>query len=92
VTSSPVRIPLAADVQEFWHVVRIAYLSDRDTAAALRVGSGEVAVFDVHRGLNAAFLLVRGGGSFVELAVTGPTATICTDEITVGRLVPAPAG
>jgi hypothetical protein len=92
VTSSPVRIPLAAGVQSFWHVTRIAYLSDQDTAATFRVGSGEVVKFDIHRGLNAAFLLVRGGGATVEIAITGPAATICTDEVAVGRLVPAPAG
>jgi hypothetical protein len=91
-TSGPVRIPLAATVQEFWHVARIAYLSDRDTAAAFRIGTGEFVPFDVHRGLNAAFLLVRGGGSTAQLGVTGPAATICTDEVVVGRLVPAPAG
>jgi hypothetical protein len=92
VTSGPVRIPLAAQVEDFWHVVRIAYLSDRATTATFRIGAGEPVTFEVHRGLNAVFLLVRGGGTAAELAVTGTAATICSNEITVGKLVPAPVG
>ncbi|HET6530160.1 MAG TPA: hypothetical protein VFH03_06030 [Actinoplanes sp.] len=92
VTTGPARIALRSGVEDYWHVVRIGYISNRDTAATLRIGSGEARPFDVHRGLNAAFLLVRGGGATVEMTVTGPAATICTDEIAVGKLVPAPAG
>ena len=48
--------------------------------------------FDVHRGLNAMFLLLRVGGDEVELTVPDPAANLCTDEIEVGALVPQPAG
>jgi hypothetical protein len=79
-------------VTDYWQAVRVAYLSDRDTTATLRLGNGETVGFDVQRGLNAVFLLVRGGGTELELAVADPSAAFCTDEIAIGALVPAPAG
>ncbi|MBW6433819.1 hypothetical protein KZ829_08735 [Actinoplanes hulinensis] len=92
VTGSPVQVPLASGVIDYWHVVRIAYLSDRNTSATLRLGDGEVVPFDVHQGLNAMFLLAHGGGDSIELKVLDPAAGVCTDEIVVGNVVPAPAG
>jgi hypothetical protein len=86
------RIPLVASVTNYWQAVRVAYLSDRDTTATLRLVNGETVGFDVQRGLNAVFLLVRGGGAELELAVADPSATLCTDEIAIGALVPAPTG
>jgi hypothetical protein len=85
-----VRIPLEATVVDYWQVVRIAYISDRDSAATFRLGTGEVVPFDVHRGLNAMFLLVIAGGDDVELAVGDPAANLCTNEIEIGALVPQP--
>jgi hypothetical protein len=91
-SGSPVSIPLKGTLLDYWHVVRIAYLSDRDTSATARIGSGEVVPFDVHRGLNEIFLLAHGGGDSVEVDLADSAAGVCTDEITVGQVVPAPAG
>ncbi|MEV0718607.1 hypothetical protein [Asanoa sp. NPDC050611] len=85
-------IALAGTVTEYWQAVRIAYLSDRDTTGTFRLGAGEATTFDVHRGLNAIFLLVHGGGSSVDLAVADPATSFCTDEIEIGELVPQPTG
>lgn len=92
IAGSPVQVTLASSVIDYWHVVRIAYLSDRDTAATLRLGDGSLVPFDVHEGLNAMFLLADGGGDSLELKVSDPAAGVCTDEIVVGNVVPAPAG
>ncbi|MDI6102602.1 hypothetical protein QLQ12_28670 [Actinoplanes sp. NEAU-A12] len=91
-TGPPVRIPLESSLIDYWHVVRIAYLSDRDTAATMRLGAGEIIPFDVHRGLNEVFLLAQGGGATLEVDLLAEGAGICTDEIMVGSVVPAPKG
>lgn len=85
-------IPLDGSVVDYWQAVRIAYIVDRDTTATFRLGAGEKKTFEVHRGLNAVFLLVDGGGSQVELTVADPEATFCSDEIEIGELVPQPVG
>lgn len=85
-------IELAGTVTEYWQAVRIAYLSDRDTSATFRLGTGGATSFDVHRGLNAIFMLAHGGGRTVELTVADPAASFCTDEIEIGELVPQPIG
>jgi hypothetical protein len=92
ITGGPVSIPLESSVEDYWWVVRIAYLSDRDTSATLRIGAGEIIPFDVHRGLNEVFALASGGGGTVEVDLFDDTVGVCTDEVTVGQVVPAPAG
>ncbi|MEU4419837.1 hypothetical protein AB0F81_04375 [Actinoplanes sp. NPDC024001] len=92
VGGKPVRIPLRETVAAYWHVVRIAYLSDRDTSATVRIGADDPVGFDVHRGLNAQFMIVWGAGADLELTVADAATSLCTDEIAVGKLVPAPAG
>lgn len=87
-----VTIPLKSDVINYWQVVRISYLSDRDTSARIRVGPKAEASFDVHRGLNAMFLLLFVGGDQVELTVDDSRANLCTDEIDIGDLMPQPVG
>jgi hypothetical protein len=87
-----VTIPLQGEVVDYWQVVRISYLSDRDTTASIRVGDHPGTTFDVHRGLNAMFLLMLVNGDEVELGVRDPAANVCTDEIEVGALAPQPAG
>jgi hypothetical protein len=87
-----VTIPLQRPVADFWQVVRISYLSDRDTVATIRVGDHPATSFDVHRGLNAMFLLMLVEGDEVQLGVRDPAANVCTDEIEVGALAPQPAG
>ncbi len=86
-----VTIPLEAEVADYWQAVRISYLSDRDTTATIRVGDRAGVPFDVHRGLNAMFLLLLAEGDEVAISVRDPAATLCTDEIDVGALVPQPA-
>ncbi len=87
-----VTIPLEAAVPHYWQAVRISYLSDRDTTATIRIGAQPGVPFDVHRGLNAMFLLVLVEGDEVTINVRDPAAGVCTDEIAVGALVPQPAG
>jgi hypothetical protein len=87
-----VTIPLAGTVTEYWQAVRVAYIVDRDTKATFRLGTGEVRSFDAHKGLNAAFTLVWGGGTQVELTALDPRANLCTDEIEIGEIVPQPVG
>jgi hypothetical protein len=87
-----VTIPLTAGVVDYWQVVRIGYLSDRDTTATIRVGDHAGVPFDVHRGLNAMFLLMLVDGDEVELTARDPAANLCTDEIEIGALVPQSAG
>jgi hypothetical protein len=87
-----VTVPLAGTVTEYWQAVRVAYIVDRDTRATFRLGTGEIRSFDAHRGLNAVFMLVYGGGDQVELTAVDPQATFCTDEIEIGEIVPQPFG
>jgi hypothetical protein len=86
------RIPLQAPVADYWQALRIGYLSDRDTTATIRVGDHPAVPFDVHRGLNAMFLLMLAEGGQVVLTVGDPAANLCTDEIQIGALVPQSAG
>lgn len=85
-----VTVPLEGTLVDYWHTVRIAYLSDRETTAFLKVGQRPPMSFDVHRGLNAMFLLRMVDGDQVELSVADPQASFCTDEIEIGELVPQP--
>jgi len=87
-----VTVPLDGSVVEYWQVVRVAYIVNKDTSATFRLGDGEARSFAAHRGLNAIFLLVFGGGDQVELTVGDPLATFCTDEIEIGEIVPQPVG
>ncbi|GGN76208.1 hypothetical protein GCM10010112_48230 [Actinoplanes lobatus] len=88
----PVTIELDGSVQDYWQVVRISYLSDRDTSASIQVGRHVPRSFDIHRGLNAMFLLMLVEGDEAELKVDDPAANLCTDEIDIGALVPQPVG
>ncbi|MEV6305698.1 hypothetical protein AB0M02_40215 [Actinoplanes sp. NPDC051861] len=83
-------IPLESEVPAYWHVVRIAYLADRDTSARLRIGIDKPVAFDVRRGLNAMFLIVWGSGSSVQVEIVDKAASVCSNELHVGELVPAP--
>ncbi|MFC7534500.1 hypothetical protein [Actinoplanes sp. GCM10030250] len=86
------RIPLESSVPAYWHVVRIAYLSDRDTSATVRIGVEKPVGFDVRRGLNAIFLIVWGSGPDVQVDVLDKKSSVCTNEIAVGELNPVPVG
>ncbi|MFF0313027.1 hypothetical protein ACFYPH_00030 [Micromonospora sp. NPDC005252] len=85
-----VRIPLDKPRHHWDWVVRIGYLSSADGTAVLRFGQGSH-TFPVKRGLNQRFFEITGGDGAVELTVTGgPDLTLCTNEISVGDVVPKP--
>ncbi|SNT63946.1 hypothetical protein SAMN05421812_11641 [Asanoa hainanensis] len=88
----PTTLRLEKSVGDYWYAARIAYISDRDATATVRLGAGHEHQFDVHRGLNAIFLLLDGGGSELTMKLGDPAANICTNEIDVGSVVPQPAG
>ncbi|MCO8273969.1 hypothetical protein M1L60_25550 [Actinoplanes sp. TRM 88003] len=87
-----VTIPLESAVVDYWQVLRIGYLSDKDTTATVQSGDRPARSFAVRRGLNAMFILMLAGGDKVTLKADDPAANICTDEIEIGPLVPQPAG
>ncbi|WP_430787670.1 hypothetical protein [Actinoplanes sp. G11-F43] len=87
-----VTVPLDGELVDYWHTLRIGYLSDRETTAYIKVGHRPAMAFDVHRGLNAMFMLRMVDGDEVELTVEDPKASFCTDEIEIGELVPQPVG
>lgn len=82
-------MPLDGPVSEFEYVVRIGYLSAGDSPATFRLGDG-VRQFEVKRGLHQIFFKVVGGGGGVELTITDPAVTLCTNDIAVGKLIPWP--
>ncbi|MCY1136635.1 hypothetical protein OWR29_01395 [Actinoplanes sp. Pm04-4] len=87
-----VRIPLQSEVVDYWQVLRIGYLSDKETTATVQVGDHPARTFAVRRGLNAMFVLMLAGGDEATLKADDPAANICTDEIEIGTLVPQPVG
>jgi hypothetical protein len=87
-----VRIPLQSAVVDYWQVLRIGYLSDKETTATVQVGDHPARTFAVRRGLNAMFVLMLAGGDEATLKADDPAANICTDEIEIGTLVPQPVG
>ncbi|MGS2612917.1 hypothetical protein ACVCAH_00035 [Micromonospora sp. LZ34] len=86
-----VRMPLTKWLRNEWErVVRIAYISTGDSRAVLRHG-GATREFQVRGGeVRQIFLLMGGGGDTLELTVTDRTVRLCTNEITLGNLVPQP--
>ncbi|MGW3806156.1 hypothetical protein [Micromonospora sp. NPDC005113] len=84
-----VRMPLDKPRHHWDWIVRIGYLSSTDGMAVLRFGQGSH-TFPVKRGLNQRFFEITGGDDAVELTVTGSDLTLCTNEITIGDLVPKP--
>ena len=80
----PTEIPLDGPVAFGGWWVRIHYLAAEQTPATVAVGS---ATYDVILPLGEHDLYVAGGGDFdsVSLARGSRTATLCTDDIVVGR-------
>ncbi|HEX5597638.1 MAG TPA: hypothetical protein VFX61_16710 [Micromonosporaceae bacterium] len=81
------RIPLENPVLEWPWVVYFGYLSSGDSKATFQLGTA-VHGFEVRKGLNQIFLLIEGAGTAVNVTVTDPAVTVCTNVITVGKLVP----
>ncbi|HEY0952599.1 hypothetical protein [Nocardioides sp.] len=86
----PTRIPLDGPVAFGGWWVRIHYLAAEQTAATVTAGS---ATYDVILPLGEHVLYVAGRGDFdsITLARSSRTATLCTDDITVGRPQPQEA-
>ncbi len=80
-----VRIPLDVAVFDWPWMVRMGYLSDGDSPAALRLGNSTYE-FQVKRGLHQIFFPLAGGGDAVELTVRNPAVRLCTNDIDVGLL------
>ena len=80
----PAEIPLDGPVAFGGWWVRIHYLAAEQTPATVTVGS---ATYDVVLPLGDHELYVAGEGTFdsISLARGSRTATLCTDDITVGR-------
>ena len=88
VQQAPVTIPLDGPVAFDGWWVRIGYLSSGDSPVRVTAGS---AVHDttVRAGVHA--LYVAGGPRFDSVTIEGLVdgVTLCTDDVTVGRAVPA---
>ncbi|SCL66544.1 hypothetical protein [Micromonospora chersina] len=84
-----VRMPLDKPRDDWFWIVRIGYLSSSDGTAVLRLGQGSHE-FPVKKGLNQRFFEISGGGDAVELTVSGPAISLCTNEISIGNPIPKP--
>lgn len=86
----PTEIPLDGPVAFGGWWVRIHYLAAEQTPATVTAGS---ATYDVILPLGEHDLYVAGSGDFdsISLARGSRTATLCTDDITVGRPQPQEA-
>jgi hypothetical protein len=84
VGTEPVRIPLDGPVVYGGWWVRIGYLASDPTEATVQAGDATYHL-DLPAGLHAIY--VAGDGDFdeVTMAITNPNATLCTDDVSVGR-------
>ncbi|WP_155991908.1 hypothetical protein [Nocardioides sp. URHA0032] len=90
VQDSPVTIPLDGPVAFGGWWVRIGYLSSGDSA--VRVTAGSVSRdTTVRAGVHALYF--EGGPQFRSVTIEGLVdgVTLCTDDVTVGRVAPASA-
>ncbi|RZU72235.1 hypothetical protein EV384_0584 [Micromonospora kangleipakensis] len=81
------RMPLTGPRDDWFWVVRIGYLSSGDTTGTFRLG-GKEKQFPVRTGLHQIFFEFTGGGDTVELSVTDPGVTLCTNEVAIGTPTP----
>ncbi len=82
-----VRIPLEEPVWDWPWWVHFGYLSSGDATVTVQLGQATHR-FEVRRGLNQIYFRLAGAGDAVQLSVGNPDVTLCTQLITVGRLVP----
>jgi hypothetical protein len=87
VASRPVTIPLDGPVAYGGWWMRIGYIASADSPVRVRAGDAAYTT-EVEAGLHA--LYVRAGTSFdhVEISGLAQGASLCTNEVTVGRPVP----
>jgi hypothetical protein len=86
--TKPVRIPLDGPALYGGWWARIGYLASDATEATVQAGDATYHL-DLPAGLHAVY--VAGGGDFdeVTMVIDNPNATLCTDDVTVGRPEPA---
>jgi hypothetical protein len=82
------RIPLGVNTFVWGWAIRIGYMSTGDTTATFRLG-GATHTFPVHKGVNQYLFHLEAGGDTVELSLANPSLTMCTDDLTIGKVVPA---
>jgi hypothetical protein len=70
--------------------VRLEYLANRDGELQVSLATGRAARTPVHRGLNAVFLRLTGGGDYLRLSTTTPGLSVCATSAVVGEVEPAP--
>ncbi|MGC4895174.1 hypothetical protein [Micromonospora sp. DT31] len=83
------RIPMDGYLDEWPYAVHFGYLASGDGKATFRLGEA-TRELTLRRGLNEVFFLMEGAGSAVELTVETPGVGLCTNLVTIGRVVPAP--
>ena len=85
-----VRIPLVKTTFGWTWVLHMAYVASADTEATLQAGTTRAAV-PLRRGLNQVYVQVAGAVDAVHFSALAGTATVCTDELTVGTPTPIDA-
>jgi hypothetical protein len=83
----PATLPLTGSVIEWPWIVRIAYLSSGDSEVTLRIGK-QAQVFSAKQGLHEYFFHLTADGPTLEIDVHNPAVHLCTNEVTIGNLVP----
>jgi hypothetical protein len=84
VGTEPVRIRLDGPVAFGGWWVRIGYLASDATEAAVQAGDATYHL-DLPAGLHAVYVAGDGDFNKVTMSVANPGATVCTDDVTVGR-------
>ncbi|WP_373684442.1 hypothetical protein [Micromonospora thermarum] len=82
-------IPMERSLEEWPYVVQFGYFSEEATTAIIRLGDATREI-TLKNGLNEVFFLLKGAGHAIEITVRTPGVAVCTNLITVGRVVPAP--
>ncbi|WP_425413535.1 hypothetical protein [Micromonospora rhizosphaerae] len=81
------RVPLDGPLEEWPYVIYFGYLSSGDSTATFRLGEASREI-RLRRGLNQVFFQLEGAGDAVQITVADPKVAVCTNAITVGKLVP----
>ncbi|WP_374238192.1 hypothetical protein [Actinoplanes sp. DH11] len=81
------RIPLEAPANDWPWWVHVGYLSSGDSPVTFRLGEATY-TFEARSGLNQIYFKLQGQGDAVELRLSDPKVTFCTQKITVGTLTP----
>lgn len=64
--------------------VRVGFLASEATTIRVSAGTADHAV-DVPAGVHSIMVAAEGGFDEITLSATNPQATVCTDDVTVGR-------